>query len=209
MAGELIIPSGAIVQGNLTVTGSMLPAIARTKLATDQSASYPIAWEAWRVWDAYGTNLPATGGTDDLGLYGGTFTTNTPSIQTGDVKTTSGTRYARCVVMVPPNFVTGGTFKIRAHAGAKTTAADGSMTIDFQAYRSDKEDSLGSDLVTTAATTINSTSKANKDFTVDSATLIPGDLLDIRMAVTWVDTSAVTAVIGFVGSVEILMDIQG
>lgn len=204
-----IIGEPVVFQDNVTFLGSILPGVARTNLVLDQAQVYLIPWEAWRVWDAYGTNLPATGATDDLGLYGGTFGTATPSIQTGDVKTTTITRYARAVFRIPPEFSTGGSVKIRAHAGMKTTIADGSATIDFQAYRSDKEDSLGSDLVTTSATTINLLVKANKDFSVTASTLLPGDYLDIRMTVAIVDTAGATAVIGFVGSVEILLDIKG
>lgn len=205
-----VLTGDHIIQGNLTVTGTLLPALARIKLATDQSAAHLIPWEAWRVWDAFQTNLPGTAATDDLALIGGTFGTNAPSIQAGDLKAAgSTTRRARCVVWVPPNFVTGGTFKIRAHAGMKTTAADTTCTIDFEAYRSSLEDGVGSDLVGTTATSINSTSEADIDFTVDSTTLLPGDYLDIRMTIICNDGATVTAVIPFVGSVEILMDIQG
>lgn len=210
MAGELVIPSGAICQGNMTITGNILPAISRLKLATDQSAVHLIPWEAWRTWDAYATNLPGTAASDDLGLINGTWATNTPSIQAGDLKAAGATtRRAACVVQIPPNFVTGGTVKIRAHAGMKTTVADVSCTIDFEAYRSDKEDGVGSDLVTTAATTVNSTSEADKDFTVDSATLLPGDYLHIRMSIACNDGATATAVIPFVGAVALLLDIQG
>lgn len=210
MAGEAIFPNGVIVQGNLQVTGSILPTIDRADLTIDQSAEHLIPWEQWRTWDAHATNLPGTAASDDLGLVNGTWATSTPSIQAGDLKAAgSTTRRAGVVFCIPPWFVTAGTFKIRAYAGMKTTVADTSCTIDFEAYRSDKADSLGSDLVTTAATSINSTSKANKDFTVDSTTLLAGDYLHIRMSITCNDAATVTAVIPFVGAVSILMDIRG
>lgn len=209
MAGS-VLSGNYIVQGDLTVTGNILPALARADLATDQNACYLIPWEAWRVWDAFATVLPGTAATDDLALVGGTFATNAPSIQAGDLKAAGATtRYARCCFQIPPEFVTGGTVKIRAHAGMKTTVADTSCTIDFSLYRSDLEDGVGSDLVTTAATTINSLTEADTDFTVDSTTLLPGDYVDIRMAITCTDGATATAVIPFVGSVEILLDIQG
>jgi hypothetical protein len=198
------------VQGDLTVTGDLLPAINRTDLATESLASFEIPWTAWRVWDAFSTNLPGTAATDDLALIGGTFGTNAPSIQAGDLKAAGATtRYARCSVQVPYNFVTGGTVKIRAHAGMKTTAADTSCTIDFSLYLSNEEDGVGSDLVTTAATTINNTTEVNADFTVDSTTLLPGSWVDIRMAINCTDGATVTAVIPFVGSCEMLYDVQG
>ena len=205
-----VFGTDVVVQGSLTVTGSIYPSIDRADLTLDSAACYLIPWEAWRVWDAFATVLPGTAATDDLALVGGTFGTNAPSIQGGDLKAAGATtRYARCVFQIPPEFQTGNTVTIRAHAGMKTTVADTSCTIDFSAYRSNLEDGVGSDLVTTAATTINSTTEADKDFTVDAATLLPGDYLDIRMAITCTDGATATAVIPFVGSVEVLLDIKG
>lgn len=202
-----VLSGNTVVQGNLTLTGDLLPALSRSDLATNQSDELLIPFEAWRVWDAMQTNLPGTAATDDLALIGGTFGTNAPSIQAGDLKAAGATtRYARCCVTIPPNFNTGGTVLIRAHAGMKTTVADTSCTIDFSAYRSDQEDGVGSDLVTTAATTINSLTEADKDFTVDATTLLPGDYLDIRMAITCTDAATGTAVIPFVGMVALVLD---
>lgn len=204
-----VIGDSLVVQGNLTVTGN-LPEITRDDLTTDQNQEYVIPFENWRVWDAFQTNLPGTAAADDLALIGGTFGTNAPSIQAGDLKAAGATtRYARCCVRIPAEFVTGGTVIIRAHAGMKTTQADGTCTIDFSAYKSDQEDGVGSDLVTTSATSINSTTEADKDFTVDSTTLLPGDLLDIRMAIACNDGATGTAVIPFVGMVALVIDVKG
>lgn len=207
---SVVIPTNLVVQGNVTVTGSIQPPIERADLLTNQSDEFLIPWEAWRIWDAFHTNLPGTAATDDLALIGGTLATNAPSIQAGDLKAAGATtRYARCCLPIPANFVTGGTVKLRAHAGMKTTVADTSCTIDFQAYRSDQEDGVGSDLVTTAATSINSLTEADKDFTVDATTLLPGDYLDVRMAITCTDGATATAVIPFVGMVALVLDTKG
>jgi hypothetical protein len=56
---------------------------------------------------------------------------------------------------------------------------------------------------------MNSLTDANIDFTVDAATLLPGDLLDIRMAITCTDGATGTAVIPSVGAVEILCSLKG
>lgn len=207
---SVVIPTNLLVQGNITRTGDILPAIERADLLTNQSDEILIPFEAWRVWDAFQTNLPGTAATDDLALIGGTLGTNAPSIQAGDLKAAGATtRYARACLQIPANFVTGGTVKLRAHAGMKTTVADASCTIDFQAYRSDQEDGVGSDLVTTSATSINSLTEADKDFTVDSTTLLPGDYLDVRMAITCTDAATATAVIPFVGMVALVLDTKG
>lgn len=199
-----------VVQGNLRVNGAIQPALAKTALLQQNNERFKIQPTDWRVWDAFATNLPGTPATDDLGLIGGTFATGSPSIQTGDLKAAGATtRYARCTFQLPHNYVAGQSVTIRAHAGMLTTVASSAATIDFQAYRSNDEAGIGSDLVTTAATTINSLTLENIDFDVTAATLGPGDTLDIRMAVLVNDAATATAVIGIVGSVELLLDTQG
>lgn len=208
----MIIPEGVdlIVQDNLRVNGTIQPGIGRTNLIQDNNQRFKIQPTDWRVWDALQTNLPSPAANDDLGLVGGTFGTGTPSIQTGDLKAAGATtRYARCTFELPAEYVAGQSVTIRAHAGMLTTAADTSATLDFQLYRSNDEAGLGSDLVADAAQDINSTSLANFDFDVTPNSLNPGDTLDIRMAVAVNDGATGTAVIGFVGSVEILLDIKG
>lgn len=197
-----------IVEENLVVGGTK-PGYLRSELLQDQLQRYPIPWTAWRVWDALATNLPATAAADDLALVGGTFGTGTPAIQTGDVKTLTATRYARAQIALPPEYDTAETITLRAHCEMITTVAGTSATIDFEVYRSDQEVGVGSDLCTTAAQSINSLTGADKDFTINPATLARGDLLDIRMTIATVDGATATAVIGSVGAVELLMDIKG
>lgn len=197
------------IQGSLSVTGTS-PAKGRSDLTQEDNARLKIPFEAWRVWDAFGTLLPATPASDDLGLVGGTFGTNSPSIQTGDLKAAgSTTRRARVTVNLPHEYVAGQSVTIRAKCKMKTTVADTAATIDFEVYRSGDDESIGSDLCATAATTINSLTAADKDFTVTPATLMPGDTLDIRMSLLVNDAATGTAVIGLVGGVEVLIDVKG
>jgi hypothetical protein len=204
-----IFPESVIIQGDLIVNGSK-PAYARTELTQEDNARFKIQPTDWRVWDAMATNLPGTSATDDLALVGGTFATGSPSIQTSDLKAAgSTTRYARCTFQLPHNYVAGQTVTLRARAGMLTTVADVAATIDFQVYRSNDEAGIGSDLCATSATTINSLTLANKDFTITPASLLPGDTLDIRMAVLVNDAATATAVIGIVGGVEVLLDVKG
>ena len=90
-----------------------------------------------------------------------------------------------------------------------TTISDTSAAIDFECYRSNDEAGIGSDLVTTSATSINSLTLANKDFVVTATSLLPGDTLDIRMKIAIVDSATATAVIGLVGGVELLLGVKG
>lgn len=203
------LPTDLVVQGNLAVTGS-IPTIARSSLEQNTVQLYQIPWEAWRVWDAYQTNLPGTSAEDDLGLYGGTWGTNPPSIQTYDVKAAGALNlYARANISLPPEYDTGQTVQISAHAGMKTTVADNSCTLDFVVYESNKEDGLSADLCTTAATSINSLTMATKTYDVTATSIAPGDLLDIRMHVAVNDAASGTAVIALIGWVGIAIDIKG
>jgi hypothetical protein len=183
-------------------------AIARSKLAQRVLAVTSVSPTDWRTWDALGTNLPGTPANDDLGIVTGTWGTDLPYIGTGDVKTTSSTRRAAGFFVLPSDYEAAETVTIRAYAGMKTTVADGSCTLDFELWRVDKEDgTLGAgDLVATAATSINSLTADDKDFTVTATTLLPGDVLYVRMSVAYVDAATGTAVIGAVYQVELLSD---
>ncbi len=199
----------AIFQGDVIMLAGK-PEIARSELLQSENDRFKIQPTDWRVWDALHTNLPGTAATDDLALIGGTFGTASPTIQTGDLKAAGSTsRYARCTFQLPNCYVLGQSVTVRAHAGMKTTVADTAATVDFEVYRSNDEEGIGSDLCATAATTINSLTDANKDFTVTPATLNPGDTLDIRMTVLVNDAATATAVIGQIGSVELLLDVKG
>lgn len=196
------------ITGNLQVDGT-LPSYSRANLAQDPAAVFAVPLVNVRVWDALATNLPATGGTDDLGLYGGTFGSATPKISTGDVKAGGCTRYGRFQFQLPAEYDAGQTLTLRLHAGMTTTVADGSATVDVECYKSDSEAGLGSDLCATAAQSINSLTDADKSFTITPTGLAAGDVLDIRLTVVVADTSTGTAVIADIGAIEMLVDIKG
>jgi hypothetical protein len=216
-----VINNDLVVNGNLAATTMSLAAasvtnatvsgsaeIARSKLALE-TKKYLIPLTDLRVWDAMQTVLPGTGAADDLALIGGTFGTGSPTIQTGDVKATSTTRRARFLVPLPAEYDPAGTVTIRASAGMVTTVSDTTATIDFEVYESNKATGISSDLCSTAATTINSLTFADKDFSVTSASLVAGDLLDVRVSIAVVDGATVGAVIGAIGSLELLCQVRG
>lgn len=204
-----VFSEDCVFQKNVVINGTR-PALARAELLQDDNAKYKIPHTAWRVWNAMQTVLPNPSAADDLGLYGGTFGTGSPTIQTFDVKALgTSTLYARCQFVLPAEYVLGQSVTIRAHAGMKTTVSDGAATIDFEVYRANDEEGIGSDLCSTAATSIKSLTLADKDFVLSAATLNPGDTLDIRMAVAITDTATATAVIGIIGGVTVLCDVKG
>ena len=200
-----------VITGDLHVMGSINPPIARTSLAQETLSDYVIAMTEWATWDDMSTPLPNAGATDDLGLVHGYFGTNSPSLQTGDLKSAGATtRYARAQVIVPHEYVAGQTLELRFVAGVITTVADVSCTLDAEVFLSDGETGIGADICATAAKSINGgVSFANYDFSITPATLSPGDVLDVRIAIACDDGSGATAVIGCVGQSVLRCDTKG
>lgn len=198
------------VTGNLTVGGSLLPALARSSLAQDDLTVYPVNFCDFRVHDALQTVLPGTSASDDLGLYGGTFGASQPLIRTYDVKAAGAvTLYARALIRLPAEYQAAETVQLRLACGMVTTVADTSCTVDVQAYKVGKDNSLGSDICATSATTMNSLTFANKTFTITAATLSPGDWLDVRIAIAVNDAATATAVIAAIAAIDLLCDVKG
>jgi hypothetical protein len=210
MAAVQRIVGDVVIDGGLQLTGTLTPGLARTNLAQDNLVVYPVPFEHLRVHDALQTVLPGTSATDDLGLYGGTFGTSQPLVRTYDVKTVGATSlYARAMVRLPAEYQAAETVKFRISFGMVTTVADTSCTIDVEAYRVGKANSLGSDICATAATSMNSLTFSDKDFTITAASLSPGDLLDVRFRITCTDAAGATAVIGAIGGIDLLCDVKG
>lgn len=210
--GDLIL-TGAIYGSATGLTAANLAsnaAIARTQLAQNTLQRFQVKLTDFRVWDAFQTVLPGTSAADDLGLYGGTFGTNSPQIKTYDVKAAGAvTLRARALVHLPIEYDAAETVLIRLHAGMETTVADTTATIDVECYESNREGGISADLCTTSATTINSLTLADKDFTITATSLNPGDILDIRITVAVNDAATATAVIAKFGSCELLADVRG
>ena len=158
MAITVIIPSGEISNSQINASA----AIERSKLAAEQLKDN-IPLELLRVHDAFQTDLPTTAASDDLGLIIGTFGTDAIVVQTSDAKNTSVTQRARFLYRLPHNYAAGQSLSVVAWAGMKTTVANGTATVDFEVYKkNDSTGLVGSDLVTTSATTINSLTAADK-----------------------------------------------
>lgn len=190
--------------------GNLKPDRLRSELAQEPLTSYPIPWTSWRIYDALQTNLPGVSSGDDLALIGGTFGTSSPSLQTYDVKAAGSlSLYARCQFPIPPEYDLGETILLRFHAGMLTTIADVACTLDAEAYKSNSEAGIGSDLVTTAALNINSLTLADKDFNIDPTTIELGNVLDLRIKIAVNDAASLTAVKGIIGAASLLLDIRG
>ena len=204
------LPTNLILEGDLTVNGA-LPSYPRASLTQDDFTIHQLPLERFRVWDAVATALPGTSATDDLGLITGTFGTAPSYVGTGDVKNTTITRYARVGYCLPPEYVAGQSVRVNLHAGMITTVSSGVATVDVEAYKlaQDGTTGVGSDLCTTAATTIKSLTFSDKTFDITATALSPWDCLDIRITVNIVDSATATAVIGAILTAEMHLDIKG
>lgn len=190
----------SVILNNPTITGTVSAAIAPTALAGRTTSLFAMPLQDARIHDAPASFLPTTPATDDLGLVVGTFGTNGVLIQTGDLKAAGATtRYCRWPqVVVPFNYQTAQSAFIRLYAGMETTISGGTATIDVEAYVTDGVGGVSADKVATAAQSINSLTDASFDFDL-GATLVPGDILDIRVAIAINDGAEVTAVTGNLG----------
>lgn len=196
------------ITGNLQVAGSITPRRPRTERQQRELVAFPVPLTSLRVFDAMQTNLPGTAASDDLGISGGTYGTDAPKLVTSDAKATTVTQKGRFTLRVPEDYEDGETIKLRLSAGMNTTVSDGTATVDVSAYVNGRDGTIdGSDLVTTAATTINSLTFADKDFTIDGSGLSAGDELDILITIAITDAATGTAVIGAIGAIELLADI--
>lgn len=204
-----IISGNATVTGNLKVAGT-LSGHQRTDHATETGSRFPINMVEFRVHDAFQTNLPSAGASDDLGLVGGTFATGSPTIQTGDLKAAGATtRYARAMVQVPMNYYDGESLAIVAYAGMLTTEADIAATLDIQAFKVDGEGGIGSDLYAGSAIDVNSLTFADRSFALTPTGIVPGDLIDFRFAFLVNDGASGTAVNGCIGQVSLSCNTRG
>ncbi len=219
-----IIPTSLHVVGTVTSDGTLQPsassvtnstvssnaALARAKLEQNTVVPFVINLTDCRIYDAFHTNLPGAGATDDLGLIGGVSGTNSPTLQTGEARTLGSTNFkCRFLTKLPAEYDNGQTVEIRIHGGMKTTIADTSATVDVSCYESNKEEGISADLCTTSALSINSLTDADLDFTITATDLATGDVLDVLVTLNVNDAATGTAVIGMIGSIELLCDIKG
>lgn len=186
------------ITGALRVLGAITGSLSKSNIPVVQNSIFELPFANLRVWDAFATLLPATPAADDLGLVNQVFGSGGPPyVSAGDVKASSSTRRARFTYHMPIEYVAGRDASIRLHAGMLTTVAGTSCVVDLEAFLIGIDTAYdGVDLITSAAQSINSLTFAPIDFVLDTGNgLAPGDFIDVRVSVTWVDAATVTAVI--------------
>lgn len=215
MATVQTVTGDLLIRGSISVTGraTVSSGISRASLDTEEQRLYWIPFTRWRVWDAVATNLPGTAATDDLGFTAGAFGTGAPYLVSRDLNALGATTaYARAQIEIPPEYVgasgAGGTVTISA--GMINAVASVSATVDVEAYKLGFNTNYsGTDLVTTTAQTINSTTFANLAFALsDAVSLENGDVLDIRITVA-ANSATASSHFAAIASTGLLFTIRG
>lgn len=198
------------LNGTLSGSGQVTKAVPRSSLIQEETAIFPIPFEGLRIWDTYATLLGTSGSSDDLGLTAGAFGTGCPFVRTQDLNSAGAiTQRARTTVRLPAEYVAQQNLYIRFAAGMLTSVASVSATVDVEAYLVGRDTLVsGSDLVTTSAQSINSTTLANYTFTLTPTNRAPGDVLDVRITIA---ANSVTASSHFavIAAAELLAAIKG
>lgn len=194
-----------------TLASVTIPSIERGDLTIEELKRHPIPLTDIRRYDDMSALLPTSASGDHLLLITGTHGTDTWSIKSQDVKTLGAvSKFARFIYVVPPWFLPGNDLQIDFRAGMDANAADNSATLDLEAFLTDKEGSKsGSDLVTSAAQTINSTTLATKSFVIDTTSLVVGDVLDCLITTAIDDAAGGSAVQAKIGEIVPRLDIAG
>ena len=200
----IILPDGGLSNPDISANAN----IASSKMEQRVLAEYRVPTNAFRIWDAITTNPVSAAANDDLGLVTGTWGSGANKITAGECKAATTTRHIYFSIPVPPNYDDGQTIQLRVRAKMETTLSDGTCTIDATAYIAN-DGTLTSDLVATAAQSMNSLTAANYDFTLSSGSIDPGDLLEVRLTVACVDSATATAVTPAIYEVALLCDTRG
>lgn len=184
-----------------------LPEYPRADLAVDAGQLYAVDPAKWR--NKSSAAIIATAGSGVLGIARGTFGTGDLYVTAGDCKTVTNTREATFEFVLPAEYKAAASVSIVAVAGMLTTVADGSCTLDAACHKSALDGTVGSDLVTTSAQTINSLTLAEKSFAVTSSGLAAGDKLEVCLSIAVADTATGTAVTPAIVRAGLRLNIQG
>lgn len=200
-----IIQPGTVLGTDLSSSANL----ARSQMAPVTLDVFPIDLLSLREWDHLGVNLPETPATTYLGIVtGATYGTNAPSVQTGDLKATTTTRRARCIVQLPNYYVAAAQASIYAIAKMLTTVADGSCVLTVEAYQIKDDGTVSGQLVTGGAQSINNLSFQTLNFPLTTSGLTPGSRLDVRFSITVTDSATATAVVGFLNALYLKCNVQ-
>jgi hypothetical protein len=204
----IVIPAGSISDQAISPQGQIDPAKFRQRVLQ----RYPVAWDAFRVWDAWQSNPVGTAATDDLALLSGALVPSgsAGSISAGDCKALGATtRRIAFFSPVPANYDDGETIQFRVRAAMETTVASVSCTVDLESFVLGVGANVGGDLITTGPQNMNFLALNDYDFQLDASLVDPGQLLLTRLTIAVNDAATGTVVRPTVYGVQLLADTRG
>lgn len=186
--------------------------VSRGDAAVEALTEKSIPLSAWVVDGSPNSPIEEASNEEGLGTAeaaSGQFGTVANYLATDDEKNETTSKTARAQIPIPANYIAGQAIKFRFRSGMKTTVASTSASLDLECYKSDRAGGApGNDLCTTAAQSINSLTLANKDFSIDETGLKAGDVLDIRITISIVDSATGTPVFGVVTHAAIMCGVK-
>jgi hypothetical protein len=187
---KLVFPSGSVLDIDATSSIASIAdgAIARSKLTEDalaQAMSVPIS--ALRHTTGVPLTVAETAGGFNVSLSSHVYLAQA---EITDNETEVSVCHAQ--VTLPPEYVAGGDITVRLPVSIVKTAAavDNGSTIDLSVYKQ-AAGAVGSDLCATAAQTFAAVDTwYNKDFTVTPTGLVAGDVLNLEITSSVIDSEA-------------------
>lgn len=198
------ILNGTIIDEDVSASA----AIARSKLAEDALQIYGISIEEIRS-DA-GASLTAaeTAGTFDITVGTNTILANG---EVTDNETEVSVAYFQFVL--PPEYVAAGDVTIRLPAALIKTGAptDNGSTLDIEVYEQSDAGAVGADINSTAAATFVALDTwYNKDFVITATGLVAGDVLNVKITSSVIDSEAGAGTIVLnLAPPKVLLDVKG
>lgn len=210
VSGDVTINgTGVAAIGATKVTDAMLAgSITRAKLLEEALAVYGIPASDVRGADGASLVAAETAGTFNINVAG-----NVIKVQ-GEIcdnETEVSVGYVQFVL--PPEYVAAGDVKVRVKTALIKTAAavNNGSTIDVEVYEQTGNGAVGADLCTTAAQTWAADDTwYTKDFDVTAAGLVAGDILNVKITTSVVDSEAGAGTLrANLDGIAILLDIKG
>ncbi len=190
------------------IKNAQLVSVARAQMAEDALAAYGIPVSDFM--SATGVPLAAA---ETAGSFNVNLAANVYDIQgeITDNETEVSVGYIQFVL--PPEYVAAGDVTVRIKTSLVKTAAavDNGSTIDAEVYEQTGNGAVGADLCTTAASGWAATDTwYTKDFAVTAAGLVSGDILNIKVTTSVVDSEAGAGTLrANLDGIAVLCDVKG
>jgi hypothetical protein len=182
--------------------------IARSELVEDALQPYGITIEQIRSNAGASLTAAETAGTFDITVGTNTIVANG---EVTDNETEVSVAYFQFVL--PPEYVAGGDVVIRMPAALIKTGSptNNGSTLDIEVFEQSDAGAVGADICATAAVTFAALDTwYNKDFTITATDLVAGDVLNVKITSSVVDSEAgAGTIILNLAPPKVLLDVKG